>query len=327
MHSRMHCKRIMAKYLFRRRQKPGATAIPFMLTVLLSLFVFGGVALFCYNKLMEDDTELQPMQAAVTGISDNDINSILFILDPDDPEHPDRKTAMMMLHFDPVRKQEFCIGIPLELQVAHEGKLMTAESCLINHGLDAVKNAVGEALDQKIDRYIMMDSEGFEKLVNVIGNVSYPSPIKDQGLRRVDDGVSVQLDNKQFETLLTSTRYGKETDRCTTIGLSVSQLLNQCDGKRIGSNLDNYYHSFINDVTTDITAMDFSDHKHAISYVFLYSTAPARAVSIICDEQSGMYIVRDDFKESLKKTFYQQSSSGLGVDEPAASDVTTTAAP
>lgn len=318
----MCCKRIMSKYLFRRRQKPGATAIPFMLTVLISLFVFGGVALFCYNKLMEDDTELQPMQAAVTGISDNDINTILFILDPDDPEHPDRKTAMMLLHFDPVRKKEFCMGIPLELQVAHEGKLMTAENCLINHGLDALKNAVGAALDQKVDRYIMMDSEGFEKLVNVIGNVSYPSPIKDTGLRRVDDGVSVQLDNKQFETLLTSTRYDKEVDRCATIGLSVSQLLNQCDGKRIGSNLDNYYHSFINDVTTDITAMDFSDHKHAISYVFQYATSPARAVTIICTEQNGMFVVNEDFKDSLKKTFYQQSSAGLGVEENPAAETT-----
>lgn len=316
MQPSMHCKRIMTNTIFRRRrQKPGSTAIPFMITILLSMFVFGAVALYSYNKLTEDNTELQPMQAAVTGISDGDINSILFILDPNDPDHPDRKTAMMMLHFDPIRKQEICIGIPLELQVAHEGKLMTAENCLINHGLEALKNAVGAALDQKIDRYMMMDSKGFEKLINAIGNVAYPSPIKDTGLRRVDDGVSVQLDTKQFETLLTSTQYDRETDRCATIGLSVAQLLNQCDGKRIGNNLDNYYHSFIDSVTTDITAMDFANHKHAISYVFLYGVAPGRALTILCEEKDGMFVVKQEFRDTLKKNFYQQNAVGLGTEE------------
>ena len=314
----------MSKWFSRRREKPGATAIPFLITVLISIFIFGGVALFFYNKLMEDDTELQPMQSAITRISDADINSILFILDPNDPDHPERQTAMMMLHFDPVRKQEFWVGIPLDLQVSHEGKLMTAENCYINHGLDAVKKAVGTALDQEIDRYIMMDSKGFDQLANVIGNVSYPSPIKDAGLRRVDDGVSVQLDNKQFETLLTSTRYDKETERCTTIGLSVSQLLNQCDGTRIGNNLDNYFNTVINAVTTDITAMDFADHKHAISYVFLYAQTPARAVSLICDEENGMLVVSPSFVNDLKVTFYQQTapSSAIGSDPGAGSDAT-----
>ncbi len=316
----MHCKRhIMAKWFFRRREKPGATAIPFMVTVLISMFIFGGVALYFYNKLMEDDTELQPMQSAISSISDADINSILFVLDPDDPDHPERQNAMMLLHFDPVKKQEFCIGIPLTLQVTYDSKLMTAESCMMNHGLEALKKAVGTTLDQKVDRYIMMDSKGFDQLVNVIGNVSYPSPIKDAGLRRVDDGVSVQLDNKQFETLLTSTRYDKETDRCTTIGLAVSQLLNQCDGTRIGNNLDNYFNSVINAVNTDITAMDFSDHKHAISYVFTYSSAPARAVSIICDEQDGMLVVRPSFVNDLKVTFYQKAATGTPEDATSGS--------
>ncbi|MBQ8922760.1 MAG: hypothetical protein IJ060_11505 [Oscillospiraceae bacterium] len=317
----------MSKWLFRRREKPGATAIPFLVTVLISIFIFGGVALYFYNKLMAKDTELQPMQSSVTRISDADINTILFILDPSDPDHPERETAMMLLHFDPVRKQEFCIGIPLDLQVPYEGKLMTAENCLLNHGLDAVKKAIGSALDQEVDRYIMMDSQGFDQLANVIGNVSYPSPIKDAGLRRVDDGVSVQLDNKQFETLLTSTRYDKETDRCTTIGLAVSRLLNQCDGTRIGNNLDNYFNTVINAVTTDITAMDFSDHKHAISYVFLYAQTPARAVSLICDEENGMLVVRPSFINDLKVTFYQVAapSSAVGDDSAAAPD--NTAAP
>ena len=326
----------MSNHLFRRRQKPGATAIPFMLTILISLFVFGGVGLYVYRKLTADDRELQPMKSNITNVSDADINSILFILDPSDPDHQERKTAMMMLHFDPVRKQEFCIGIPLELQVAYDNKLMTAENCLINHGMSALKEAVGTALDQKIDRYVMMDSTGFDKLVNVIGNVSYPSPIKDTGLRRVDDGVSTQLDNKQFETLLTSTHYDKETDRCTTIGLSVARLLNQCDGNRIGGNLDNYFNSVINEVQTDITGMDFSEHKHAISFVFQYAVSPASAVSLICEEKNGMLVVTEDFKSKLKSTFYQQSSGSITPEEagaaatsaaPAAAPAATSAAP
>ena len=351
---RMHCKNTMSiSYRRRRGPKAGSTAIPFMITVLISLLVFGGVALYFYQQLTAKSDELPPMQSATTSISDADVNAILFVLDPDDE---DRQNAMMMLRFDPVRKQIVCLGIPQDLQVVHEGRAMSVGACYTDHGLDALKNAVAKALDQQIDRYIQMDDAGFEKLVNLIGNVEYIVPIKDTGLRPSE--TSVMLDCKQFETLLTSNRYSSEEERSTVIGLSVAQLLNQCidndkkrgssnnnnnnDNKssitldidedkpeatggakkivwksRISRNLDSYFSSVINSVTTDITAMDFSNHSHAIRYVFEYASAPARGMGVMCTLEDGAVVPNQVFVDNLKILFNQVGGSGSTSDAPA----------
>ncbi|MCQ2407467.1 MAG: LCP family protein [Oscillospiraceae bacterium] len=323
----------MATTTIRRRRrgpKAGTTAIPFLITVLISMFLFGGVALYFYNKLTAKNNELQPMQSAVNGISDSDINTILFVLDPDEP---DRKNAVMMLRFDPVRKNIFCIGIPIDLQVVYQGKGMTIDTCYVNHGMEATKSAVAELMDQPIDRYIQLNSDGFQKLVNIIGNVTYRIPVRDQGLKPSD--AEVTLDNSQFETMLTSLNYSNEEERGNVIGTSVSQLLNQCiggeeyahtrgetdGGARIARNLDGYFSSVINAVNTDITMKDFTDHRHAIRYVFEYAQAPARGMGVICDTaEDGTVKPNPVYLENLKITLFEVAVTGNGSAIPTDSN-------
>ncbi|MCQ2417359.1 MAG: LCP family protein [Oscillospiraceae bacterium] len=314
----MHCNKDMSySYYKRRGPRAGSTAIPFMITVLISLIVFGGVALYFYNKITVKTDELPMMQSATTSISDADIKTTLFILDPDEP---DRQTAIMMLRFDPVRKAMFCVGVPLDLQVSYEGRNMSVGACYTDYKPEALKTAISELLEQPIDYYIQMDSEGFQTMVNLIGNVSYVVPIKDDGLRPSE--AAVLLDNKQLETLLTSNNYSSEEERSTVIGLSIAQLLNQCigddnahgngavdGGARVARNLDSYFSAVINNVTTDVTAMDFSDHRHAISYVFEYAQAPARGIGIMCSmSDEGAVVPHPVFLDNLKIMFYQSTT-------------------
>ena len=302
----MFCKRIMAMSTRKSpRPKAGSTAIPFMITVLISLVLFGSVALYFYNLLTQKHRELQPMQSATTSISEADINTILFVLEPDDQT---LNTAIMILHFDPIRKQEFCMGIPLDLVVDHEGRTMTVSACLANHGASALKTALSKALDQEIVRYIELNSRSFKQLVDMIGNVSYIIPIKDEGLRK--SSTSVLLDSDQFLRLLTSTRYENEMMRYSTIGMSVAALLNSCEGERIGKNIDTYFSQIINNVSTDITMLDFQNHRHALKYVFEHAHdsehAPARGIDLVCDQtEDNLLTPNAEFLEYLKITFYQ----------------------
>lgn len=310
--------------LRRRRQRAGSTAIPFMITILISMFVFGGVALYFYNMLTTANNELQPMQGATTSISDDDIGSILFVLDPSEE---DRKNAVMMLRFDPVRKSIFCIGVPLDLKVEHESKTMSVDECYTIYGAEGLKNAVSTLLDQPIEHYIQMDSEGFKKIVTLIGNVTYRIPVRDTGLKPTE--APATLDNNQFVTMLTSMNYTSEEERCNVIGNSIATLLNQCiggeeyarsrgennGGERVARNLDRYFSVAINEVTTDITMMDFSNHRHAISYVFEYAAAPANGMGVICDTlEDGTLVPNPTFLDNLKITFYQLSLSGEGTN-------------
>lgn len=300
-----------------------------MITVLISLVVFGGIALYFYQKLTTKSKELQTMQGATTSISEEDINSLLFVLDPDDDT---KKNAVMMMRFDPVHKKIFCIGIPLDMQVIFDGKAMTVDTCYINHGMEALKTAIAEAIDQQIDRYIKMDSNGFQKTVELIGNVTYQNTIRDTGLKPIEseeggEYMEVTLDNTQFETMITSSQYSSEEERSAVIGGSVAQLLNQCigggdvpatqvarkgeGGTRVAQNLDTYFGTMVDAVTTDITVMDFSEHRHAISYMFQYSSSPALSLPLNCNANSeGAIVPAESALETIKFSFYQQATIG-----------------
>jgi anionic cell wall polymer biosynthesis LytR-Cps2A-Psr (LCP) family protein len=291
----------MANSYRRRKPKTGSTAIPFLITILISMIVLGSIAYYFYGKIKNKNVVLQPMKSAVTSISENDINEILFVLKP---TAENRRPAVMLLRFDPIRKQEYCVGIPLSLTMKYDGREETVEQCLENRGISNLKDALGATLDQKIDRYLQMDSAGFYQLVGLIGNVNYLVSIQDVGLHQSD--TSQLLDSSQYETLLTSKNYYSEEERASVIGLSVAALLNQCDGQRIANNLDGYFSAIINKVTTNITNMDYSNHCHAIKFVFGNAQAPARGMSVVCDPPvNGKQYVNEYFIESMKRSFSQ----------------------
>ncbi len=295
----------MASTTRRRGPKAGSIAIPFLITILISLIVLGGVGYYFYGKLTENHRELQTLKSATTSISDEDVNEILFALAPNETERA--LPAVMLMRFDPVRKQIFCVGIPINLVIDHDGKDETVRQCLENHGIQTLRNDLGKAMDQKIDRYISLDSTGFAHLIALIGNVSYVVTVKDLDLRPSD--VSQELETSQFEQLLTSTHYNSEVERNSVIGFSVAALLNQCEGQRISKNIDSYFKTMINSVTTDITAQDFSEHRHAITYMFENSNgAAARGVTLTYDNDGENLRLANGATDTLKTTFSQKKT-------------------
>lgn len=321
----------------RRRSKAGSTAIPFMITILISLLVFGGAALYFYNKLAEKTNELKVMEPASKIISSDDINTILFVLDPDDEG---RKNGVMLMRFDPVKKQILCIGIPLELQVQLDSRVMTVGACYENHGAAMLKTAISETIGQPVDRYITMNSYGFATLVNIFGNPKTTIDIEDTGLSKSKNGLPETLDIGKYELLLTSQRYPDELERSMKIGFSIAELINECispedaiptqemdGGSRIAGNLDKYFNTVFNAVTTDITVIDYEDHKHAISYVFQYANAPARGYFLFCmKEADGTLTLPDSTMNELRVLFGSNTGTGSSAGSDASSEAAETPA-
>ena len=195
---------------------------------------------------------------------------------------------------------------PLTLMLDHDGKDETVLQCLENHGVTSLRTDLSKLLDQPIARYISMNSTGFQKLVSLIGNVSYVVTIKDRDLRPSE--VSEELEPSQLEMLLTSLKYNTEVERNSVIGFAVASMLNQCSGQRIASNLDGYFKAVINQVTTDVTAQDFSTHRHAISYVFVNASSPARGVTLSMEQDGDCLRLAKGTVEALKVTFSQKSA-------------------
>lgn len=292
----------MSAYSKKKRRSTGTIAIPFLITLLISTLILGSVAYYFFHRLTDDSKELLPMPGATTGISEADTYEILFVLEPDSPA---RQKAVMLMRFDPIRKLEYYIGIPLNLQVEHSSTKMTLEQCIDNHGVSAARDAVAKLFDQEIDFYIRMDSEGFQKVCSVFGNVSCLVSVHDEGLK--PDDVAQNLDSTQLETLLTSVNFYSESERTAVIGQTIAQLINQSDSKRVASNVDGYFSAAIGAVTTDITAVDFTDRRHAIVYVLQQSQAPAMSYTVFGAEADGVFTMSESYPETLKEIFMQTS--------------------
>ncbi len=286
----------------KKRRSTGTIAIPFLITLLIATAILGSAAYYFFQRLIEDNRELKPLPGATTGISEADIYEILFVLEPDSSA---RQTAVMLMRFDPIRKQEYYIGIPLNLQVEHDNTTMTLAQCIDNHGVPDATEALSVLFDQEIDFYVRMDSAGFQRVCSVFGNVSCLVSIHDENL--TPDDVSQELDASQLETLVTSVNYYSEGERTAVIGQTIAQLVNQADSKRIASNVDGYFSAAIGSVTSNITAVDFTDRRHAIVYVLQQAQAPAMNYTVFGTETDGVFIMNADYPDQLKEIFMQTS--------------------
>lgn len=297
----------------RRKKKIGTIAIPFLITILISALVVGGIARYFYQKMTAINLELEELPAATASITEDDINTILFVLEPDDAL---RNTAMALLHFDPVRKFAYCIGVPINMKVTENDKQMTAEQCFENYGGSALAAALSKELDQEIPRYISMHSVGFQTLAGFFGNATVQISISDYGLEPKD--VSQNIDNQQLETLLTSNKFYNESERNTVIGIAMASLINNGNPKRLVDNLESYFDQIVNcqDISTDITTSDFTSHTYAIKFLFQNAISPARYFGLVGTEnEQGMFVLQDGFTDAMKMAFSQRIVGSEMVNE------------
>ncbi|HHX57513.1 MAG TPA: hypothetical protein GX710_05800, partial [Clostridiales bacterium] len=94
----------------KQKQKMGSTAIPFLLTTLISLIIIGGAALYILNKIDDDKS------SATDSVETNeyytptaeDSKTLMLIFDTEDSNSP---VTFMVLRIDPEMKKYVCIPL------------------------------------------------------------------------------------------------------------------------------------------------------------------------------------------------------------------------
>lgn len=66
------------------KKKTGSVAIPFLITLIISLAVIGGIAAYIYSKIDKKEASLVSMVQQVSDITDEDSHTILFAVDMSD---------------------------------------------------------------------------------------------------------------------------------------------------------------------------------------------------------------------------------------------------
>ena len=334
-----------------KKKKSGSIAIPFLLTFLISLIIIGGIAMIIYDKIDSESSSLLTMTNEAGALSDSDSHTILFVLDlsdsiddsedeeEDEEEDTDEESdedeetydweetgddeekevkaepyTFMIMRSMPVHKQIVFIGLPDNMLAGQQNKSLT-EIYESGGGAD-VKAAAEFSLEIPIDRYMVFDSESFQKLCNIMGGVNFAVPGNIEGFKK-SDGLQY-LSPDQIEKIVSYGGFGGgEIQRISTAASLITAMTNQTSGARIADNLDNTFEVMVNATDTNISALDYRQEKYAVKFLMKYSdpnddeTVSDRAKFITPSgtQTSDKFILDTSFIDDIAQYFVVETTS------------------
>lgn len=342
-----------------KKKKTGSVAIPFLITFLISLILIGGAAMIIYDKIDSDESSLMSMVNEVGTLSEEDNHTILFTLDlsdtvdsdtedNDDEEYDDysedeydweediepeksnyvrQPYTFMVMRSRPVDKKIIFMGIPSNMLVGESNK--AAQDVYIDSGASALAGSIEYTLGINIDRHMTLDSEGFKKLCNILGGVTFAVP---KGVEGVSTAEGEQyLSAEQAEAIISCGSYsGGELQRISTASSLITAMLNQTNGERVAGNLDNSFNTIINMAESDISAIDYNDRKYAIKFMLKYSdpqeseTRSIRAEFITpYGSSEGKNFVADKYFAEDIKIYFEQAAGRDNTESSAETEKIT----
>lgn len=284
------------------KKKNGRIAVPFLITIFIGLLIIGGAALFIYNYFgfNEGDELSEPIPRSVTTATYEDSHTILFILDT--PEERCTSTFMLMRSI-PKDKKILFVGLPANTISIIDGKQASLKDSYARGGASSAVNFTENALGIDIDRYMVFDSEALIKLCDIVGGVSYAVNVDITGFK---DTTSEQyLNGNQILTLLTYPLFEDgESQRAYTASSLFSSMINQADGTRLANDFDRNFNTIINMTDSDITAVDYQEHKAVIKTMFERGSSIARFRIATGTAATNDFIIDPSFCSSLISEYF-----------------------
>ncbi|MBQ8296911.1 MAG: LCP family protein [Ruminococcus sp.] len=287
------------------KKKKGKIAIPYLITFAIAMLLVGGAAFFIFNyfELGKEDELPELVGRDTVEVTYESNHTVLFVLDSPDALCP---TTFALMRSVPKDKDLLFVGIPSNTVETVKGKQTTLHEVYERGGAPEAAGFVENLLDIEVDRYMKFDSDAFADMCDIMGGVNYATGVKIPGLG--NPHLSQQLIGKQVETFLTFSQFPDgEMQRAFNVGSVLAAMVNQSDYQRIADNFELYFNTIINQVETNITAIDFRENEEAITYMFRKGTAIAK-YSYMTGELSGDHFVMDyDFGDILKLEYFSQS--------------------
>lgn len=243
-------------FLFKKRKKE-SVAIPFLISMIVTLLVIGIPVFNFYNHLINNKKSNESNYAArAFEPSEKNDTTLLFSFDADDPSLRD---SFVILRTSAINKS--FVFIPVSNDILSGNKKMS--DVYNKGGIMDLKKAVESTFDIKIDRYMEFNDKSFSFVCDTIGGVNYTVP---DGLKGLNEGT--QYLSSEFIIKLISNKNLSEDARTVMIGSVLSEMISQASGTRIADTFDYSYNQVIDIVETDITSIDYDNQKKAIEYIF-----------------------------------------------------------
>ncbi len=284
----------------RRKKKKGHVAIPFLLAFLIAIVGMGGIAIYLFNQLDGSDDPIK-LQSSVSKPTAADDMTLLFVLDEENDHEP---LSFLLARVRPSEKSIMLVGLPSNMLSVVDGRQDTLAGFYSNSGIQTAQTAILNETKIQTDRYIILNSEGFQKICNIFGGAYYQIPAGTEGF--VDSAEPQFLGPSQIEKLITYPMFPQgELERSSVTSDLICEMINQTDYERIVSSMDSNFKKLINMMDTNISSIDYSDHKSALKYMFTYgkNIAVFRIPTGVTESEGDVFILDSNFYNGISEFF------------------------
>lgn len=292
----------------KKKKKSGSIAVPYLVTIFLGILIIGGGTFIFLRHLgiLGVSNELpEPPKSNVVTASYEDNHTILFILDDSGLKS---KTTFLLMRSVPKDKKVVFVGIPTNTIALIDGNQQSISTAYSSGGTSAAVEFTENFFGITIDRYMRLDSKAFIKVCDILGGVTYPVSEDVMGFN--GDGSDQYLNSEQIEKLITYTLYGDgEIERAYVVGSVFSSMVNQSNGPRIADNLDSSFNTLVNMTDTNITAVDYRNHKTAIKNMLQNGTTIGSFLILNGDKAYDDFIPDESFLAEFRERYYSYDES------------------
>ena len=293
--------------------KGAKIALTYVITIILTLLIIGGLGLWLLNEIMAPEEESQP---------DIQIEQMLTV-DDYVPVAENNKTTLII--FDSEKRMSGCsfmlvrmiaderymtiMPVPSDTYANVDGTENSVYEFYrlggITDAVEAVKSAT--KLD-KIDYYLKLNNESFGVIVDILGGVDFHIPYNleysnpDTGEETIFREGDSYLDSRDLRKIITYPLYNSgEEYRAKMTGVAVCDLLNKNIAAGFSNYVDDYFSTIVNSsVETNFTAYDYEEQSDAIKYVVESDMNVCQLLTVTGSyNENSLFVLDENFLKSL----------------------------
>lgn len=245
----------------------------FLSTLLISVVFLGAIAYFLLAGLVPIHRSAQTHTSSIDEYRfEPDLEQDITLLAIGCSGRGEIPYGFVLIKYSPAQHSLIIAPVPWQITATVGTKTYNLPRFYDTIGVQSVVSAVENVFDIQFGKYMMLDIEGFAKLVDYIGGVviDIPKDISYHDENGLTIGFSAGQQLLDGEMLANLFRYPKfedgEISRCKFMGHAFTEMINQNLEPRLAPIVDMAFPVIINRAKTNINAADFSFRRDAIIY-------------------------------------------------------------
>ena len=292
-------------------------ALTYFITIIVTLFIIGGIGLLLLNEIMSSEKEdnvpsveleqLVELEEYVPSVQNNKTTLIIF-----DSEKKMSGCCFMLVRMIASEGHMVIMPVPADTYANVDGSENSLyEFYRLGGTADAVK-AVESATGIKADYYLKLNNESFYTVIDIFGGVDFNIPYNllytnpDTGEETIFREGETYLDSQLLRKVITYPLYTSgEEYRAKAAGVAVTDLINRNVTPSFSTHIDDYFSTIINSqVETNFTAYDYAEQSKAMKYVAENEERVCQLVTVTGTyNENSLFVLDENFLNSLTERF------------------------